>query len=125
MTNTATEKQFHRPTHANAADYAHCDVRHMAVRAALSSKELEKIQGIALTRVHAEGELILAAEDVATIAGTVVKGTIKAYKLLADGRQQIIGFLQPGDFIGSVRIPIAASPRRSRRSSFACFHCPA
>jgi len=35
------------------------------------------------------------------MVGTVVRGTIKTYKLLADGRQQIVGFLFPGDFVGS------------------------
>lgn len=102
MKTISTEPLFKRPMAANGADCSQCDVRHLAVCTALSAKELEKVQGMAVTRVYSEGELIHAAEDVATMAGTVVKGTIKAYKLLSDGRQQIIGFLQPGDFIGSV-----------------------
>jgi len=74
----------------------------LGVCTALSPKELEKVQAMAVHRDYAEGELIYAAEDLAAMAGTLIRGTVKIYKLLADGRQQIIGFLQPGDFVGSI-----------------------
>ena len=32
----------------------------------------------------------------------VVRGVIKLYKLLPDGRRQITGFLFPGDFLGTL-----------------------
>jgi CRP/FNR family transcriptional regulator len=31
---------------------------------------------------------------------TLTRGTLKLYKLLADGRRQVTGFLHPGDFLG-------------------------
>ena len=33
----------------------------------------------------------------------ITKGNVKIYKLLSDGRIQIIGFLYPGDFFGSYK----------------------
>jgi CRP/FNR family transcriptional regulator len=84
-----------------AQDCAHCAVRAIAVCTALSSPELERLSSIALTREFAAGDTLFRAEDAAATVGTVIRGTIKTYKLLADGRQQIVGFLFPGDFVGS------------------------
>lgn len=39
--------------------------------------------------------------DAATRAFTLTKGTLKRYKLLADGRRQIAEFLYPGDVLGA------------------------
>jgi CRP/FNR family transcriptional regulator len=88
--------------HAASGDCGHCDVREVAVCTALSGPELERLKAIAVTKTYETGETIFAAEEPTSITGTVVKGTIKAYKLLPDGRQQIVGFLFPGDFIGSI-----------------------
>ncbi|WP_395018984.1 Crp/Fnr family transcriptional regulator [Dongia sp.] len=82
-------------------DCAQCAVREIAVCTALSAPELERLRSIAVTKLFEPGSTLFAADEAATLVGTVVQGTIKCFKLLADGRQQIIGFLFPGDFIGS------------------------
>jgi CRP/FNR family transcriptional regulator len=82
-------------------DCAHCAVRDIAVCTALSGPELERLRGIAITKTYGPGETVFAAEEPTAMVGTLVRGTIKTYKLLADGRQQVVGFLFPGDFIGS------------------------
>jgi CRP/FNR family transcriptional regulator len=76
-------------------------VREIAVCTALSAPELERLRGIAVTKVFEPGATLFGADELATMVGTVVQGTIKCFKLLADGRQQIVGFLFPGDFVGS------------------------
>ena len=38
--------------------------------------------------------------DAADALYNVTAGTVKLYKLLPDGRRQILGFLFPGDFVG-------------------------
>jgi CRP/FNR family transcriptional regulator len=86
---------------AAAQDCAHCAVREIAVCTALSGPELERLRSIAVTKLFEPGGTLFAAEEPATMLGTVVRGTIKCFKLLADGRQQVVGFLFPGDFIGS------------------------
>jgi len=88
-------------THTLPQDCAHCAVRDMAVCTALSGPELERLSAISVSRNFATGETLFRAEDAAAMVGTVIRGTIKTYKLLADGRQQIVGFLFPGDFVGS------------------------
>jgi len=87
--------------HTLPQDCAHCAVRELAVCTALSGPELERLSAIAVSRQYASGDTLFRAEDSAAMVGTVVRGTIKTYKLLADGRQQIVGFLFPGDFVGS------------------------
>ncbi len=82
-------------------DCAQCAVREIAVCTALSAPELERLRGIAVTKIYEPGATLFAADEPATMVGTVVSGTIKCFKLLADGRQQIVGFLFPGDFVGS------------------------
>jgi len=92
------------PNHEMAGvpeDCAQCAVREIAVCTALSAPELERLRGIAVTKVYDPGATLFAADEPATMVGTVVSGTIKCFKLLADGRQQIVGFLFPGDFVGS------------------------
>lgn len=88
--------------HQYVRDCAHCEVRDLAVCTALSGPELERLRAVAVNKSYETGETIFAAEEPASIVGTVVRGTIKAFKLLPDGRQQVVGFLFPGDFIGSV-----------------------
>ena len=80
---------------------AQCAVREIAVCTALSAPELERLRDIAVTKVFEPGSTLYSADEPSTLVGTVVQGTIKCFKLLADGRQQIVGFLFPGDFIGS------------------------
>jgi CRP/FNR family transcriptional regulator len=38
--------------------------------------------------------------DPATRVFTLTRGTLKLYKLLADGRRHVTGFMYPGDFLG-------------------------
>jgi CRP/FNR family transcriptional regulator len=82
-------------------DCAQCAVREIAVCTALSAPELERLRSIAVTKTFAPGDTLFSAEEPTNFVGTVVQGTIKCFKLLADGRQQIVGFLFPGDFVGS------------------------
>lgn len=78
-----------------------CDVRSLGICVALGETEQRRLRSIAITRNFAAEDTIFSAEDPVTVIGTLVKGSVKTYKLLPDGRQQVIGFLFPGDFIGS------------------------
>jgi CRP/FNR family transcriptional regulator len=48
----------------------------------------------------APGQTLFHEGDPATRVFTLTRGTLKLYKLLADGRRQVMGFLHPGDFLG-------------------------
>jgi CRP/FNR family transcriptional regulator len=50
-------------------------------------------------RADAQRPLVIEGEP-ADALFNITEGTVKVYKLLADGRQQITGFLFAGDFVG-------------------------
>jgi len=47
--------------------------------------------------------LIFVETEPAENLFNVTEGTVKIYKMMADGRRQVTGFLFPGDFLGLVR----------------------
>ena len=77
-----------------------CSARHLAVCGVLSHDELYQLTTILNTVVLKPGEQLLFEGDPAKYAFNVTAGTLKLYKLLADGRCQVTGFLFPGDFLG-------------------------
>jgi CRP/FNR family transcriptional regulator len=89
------------PGHAaRAKDCRRCEIRHLAFCGALDPKNLDEIQSIMQTRHLDPGEHVINEGDDATAVFNIAAGSIKLYKLLHDGRCQITGFLQPGDFCG-------------------------
>lgn len=78
----------------------HCDVRHRSVCAAIDDPHIERLAAIADTVELARGATFIQEGDPATDFFNVTAGTIKLYKLLADGRQQITGFAGVGYFLG-------------------------
>ena len=88
-----------------------CKVRNISVCAALDVTELEALEAIAEDVHFAERETITRQGDAADAVYNVTEGSIRIYKLLPDGRRQIVGFLLPGDFLGlalSVRYAFTA-----------------
>jgi CRP/FNR family transcriptional regulator len=79
---------------------AACTVRQQSVCASLGDAELERLGAIAQPVDAAAGTTVFREGDPADYVFNVTDGVIKLYKLLADGREQITGFLFPGDFIG-------------------------
>src|SRR3954447_9086295 len=80
-----------------------CKVWDISVCAALDASEPGSLQAIAeaiAEDVHyRKGETILLQGDAADAVYSITHGTVCLYKLLPDGRRQIIGFRLPGDFI--------------------------
>ncbi len=77
-----------------------CAVRGMTFCAGLREEEIGELSAIA-THVGAEARQIIFQEgDPAGHLFNVTGGVIKLYKLMVDGRLQVIGFLMPGDFLG-------------------------
>jgi CRP/FNR family transcriptional regulator len=78
-----------------------CDVvREVAFCSNLSHDEIRRL---ATVRCHAQlpaGFTIFREGDAADNVYSVSSGTVKLYKLLSDGRRQIIGFLFSGDMFG-------------------------
>jgi CRP/FNR family transcriptional regulator len=83
-----------------AAECSACPVRELTFCAALNDSEIGELDGISShVRLRAD-ELLFQEGDPAVHVFNVVRGAIKLYKLLPDGRRQITGFLFTGDFLG-------------------------
>ncbi len=87
---------------------AECSVRGLSVCAALDKAELRELAHVG-RHVHLKaGETVFAQEEMTTSFYNLLEGVMRLYKLLPDGRRQIIGFALPGDFLG-----LAASARHN------------
>jgi CRP/FNR family transcriptional regulator len=77
-----------------------CEVRSLAVCAALGMDELHELDAL-VHQVHFEPKSTFVHQgDEASAVFSVTQGVVRLYKLLSDGRRQIIGFAMPGDFLG-------------------------
>lgn len=79
---------------------AGCEVRNIAVCGILSCDDLSSFKGLGWTLKLSRGQALFHEGDPATRVFTLTKGTLKLYKLLADGRRHVTGFMFPGDFLG-------------------------
>jgi len=79
---------------------AGCKVRSASICAALDPDELHELESLAEETYFAGRSTVLMQDDPAGSVYNITSGTVRLYKLLADGRRQIVGFLLPGDFIG-------------------------
>lgn len=77
-----------------------CPVRAQAVCSALSQAELAAFRRSGCSRRLDPGEPLCWQGDEVQYVYTVIGGTLRLSKLLADGRRQVTGFAFPGDFLG-------------------------
>lgn len=78
----------------------HCQVRLMSVCAALEADELRRLESLAQPSCFAAKETLFIQGEPADSVYNMTAGTARLYKLLPDGRRQIVGFALPGDFLG-------------------------
>ena len=79
---------------------ASCAVRGTSVWGVLSAGELNQLAGIVSTVSLPFGASVVREGKAADALFNVVRGSVKLFKLLPNGRRQITGFLFPGDFLG-------------------------
>src|SRR5215471_11601485 len=76
---------------------------HLALRPAVSARPLipfeQTLASAALKRVEAK-EFVFVEGDAASHVYRVETGAVALFKVLADGRRQVVGFAYPGDLIG-------------------------
>ena len=85
-----------------------CSIRRLSVCAALDRAELRELEHLS-RRIHfVSYETVFAQEEMTSSFYNLIEGVMRLYKLLPDGRRQIVGFALPGDFLG-----LAASARNS------------
>lgn len=92
----------------NGQPCAECSIRRLSVCAALDRAELRELAHLGRHIRFGAGETVFAQEEMTTSFYNLLEGVMRLYKLLPDGRRQIIGFALPGDFLG-----LAASSRHN------------
>lgn len=79
---------------------ADCTVRSHAICAALDQEELRDLEQLGDRLQYRPNEPVFTQEEIVTSCYNVLEGVLRLYKLLPDGRRQIVGFALPGDFLG-------------------------
>ncbi|MGA2290342.1 helix-turn-helix domain-containing protein [Bradyrhizobium sp.] len=87
---------------------AACSIRPLSICAALARSELRGLEHLGRHIHFASCETVFAQEEITTSFYNLLEGVMRLYKLLPDGRRQIVGFALPGDFLG-----MTASSRHS------------
>jgi len=79
-----------------------CAVRHNALCVSMDDEELTALSSIGRRRIAPAGQVISWAGDASSACANIVSGALKVTAALADGREQIVGLLFPGDFVGQL-----------------------
>ena len=87
---------------------ADCGIRCFSVCAALDKAELRELEHLGRHIHFVSCETVFGQEELTTSVYNLLEGVMRLYKLLPDGRRQIVGFALPGDLLG-----MAASARHS------------
>ena len=80
-----------------------CKIRSYSFCRCLPEEKLQLFSKISTEKEFKDRETIFLQQDNANNLYNITKGNVKIYRLLSDGRIQIIGFLYPGDFFGSYK----------------------
>jgi len=79
---------------------ADCTVRPRSICAALDQDELRQLEQLGHRLQYRSNEPVFNQEEIVTSCYNVLEGVMRLYKLLPDGRRQIVSFALPGDFLG-------------------------
>jgi CRP/FNR family transcriptional regulator, anaerobic regulatory protein len=85
---------------ANFGRCTACAVRSLSVCGALDEIDLVEFERIARHIHLTPNEALFTVGQAATSVHNMTTGVARLYKLLPDGRRQVIGFALPGDFLG-------------------------
>src|SRR5471030_2478265 len=77
-----------------------CDVRAISVCNAIADADLARLATSAVVTEVPAGQCFVDEGEPANSFFVVTAGTVKLFKLLPDGRRQIIRFVGPGQFFG-------------------------
>lgn len=88
-----------------SVDCENCRVRSLSVCAALAPDELFELERLAQPSCFGPRQMIAVEGEDSTAIHNITSGVVRLYRMLDDGRRQIIGFLFPGDFLGIEMTP--------------------
>lgn len=79
---------------------ASCRVRALSLCAALDPDELVELDRLSTSVAVGAKETLFEQDQPSDAVYNVTAGAVRLYKLLPDGRRQVVGFALPGDFLG-------------------------
>lgn len=79
---------------------AECKVRQLSICAVLMQEELDELSALRQTLTISAKTTLFTQGEPADAVFNIGEGLVRLYKLLPDGRRQIVGFALPGDFLG-------------------------
>lgn len=88
------------PNSRSVVDCSTCRVRSLSVCGALEADELAALDRLSRHLAFKPRESLLEQDEPAGVVFNVTAGAVRLYKLLPDGRRQVVGFALPGDFLG-------------------------
>ncbi|WP_205481324.1 helix-turn-helix domain-containing protein [Sphingomonas arenae] len=77
-----------------------CAARELALCGVLQEGELATFKSLGGHQQMSPGQPLFHEGDPTTQVFNITRGSLKIYKLLPDGRRQVMGFMFPGDFLG-------------------------
>lgn len=77
-----------------------CPIRHRAVCARCEPDELQSLEQIKYYRSFQAGQPVIWSGDRMDFVASVVSGIATLTQTMEDGRRQMVGLLQPSDFLG-------------------------
>lgn len=86
--------------HHSVLDCQHCQVRNLSVCSALEGNEVDDLHRYGRTISVAAKATLFEQDENADNVFNLTEGAVRLYKLLPDGRRQVVGFALPGDFLG-------------------------
>jgi CRP/FNR family transcriptional regulator len=93
-----------RPSRQSPRNGAHpcatCEARSVSVCNAIHDTDLASLATIAIVTEAGPGQCFIDEGEPADAFFNITAGSAKLFKLLPDGRRQIIGFVGPGHFLG-------------------------
>jgi CRP/FNR family transcriptional regulator len=87
-------------THKHNTKCAQCSVRLIAFCGILDENDILQLESISKDKNIKKGQQVFLQGEAVLSFYNIKQGSVKIYKLSKDGRQQIVGFLYPGDFLG-------------------------
>lgn len=79
----------------------HCRARSLSICAALNATELQDLENLGPEICFASKDILFSEDDKARNVFNLTQGVARLYKIMPDGRRQIVGFALPGDFLGA------------------------
>lgn len=77
-----------------------CTARHRGICGALSDAQLRELSARTVKRTVESGRTLQADGELVSGYANLLQGVVKLSKIMADGRQQIVGLQFPPDFVG-------------------------